>query len=210
MPKRDRGESRTTRRRRITLAIAVAMLSVIAASGAYAAVSSVAGKQAPSGAQVAATPAGPGRLARAYGVNPTLARVVSTLHNGDIVTVANGPSARCLIRESAGEISNEACAPLSELASVRTIAVTDECGTASSQEMEITGLAPDGATTVRLIDNDGSSRTAPIEGGTFKFDGTNPPPGQPYPTTVEWLADGQPSGIALLPVRDGQFCLPTS
>jgi hypothetical protein len=207
---RNRRRQRASRRGRITLGIAVTALAVIGASGAYAAVSSLAGAQAPSGAQIAATPAGPGRLARAYGLDPNIARVVSTLHDGDTVAVLDGPSARCLIRERAGQTSNEACAPLSELTSARAVTVTDECGSAGSPIMEITGLAPEGATAVRLIDNDGSGRTTAVEDGTFKFDGTNPGPNEPYPTAVEWLTDGQSSGTVLLPVANGQFCLPTS
>lgn len=201
---------RSNKRARTTVGIALAMLAVVGATGAYAAVTSSGGAQPPSGAQIAATPSGPGRLVRAYGLDPSLARVVSTLQNGDQVAVVNGPNARCLIREHAGGTASEACEPLSELASVRGITVTDECGSTGNQLMEISGLAPERATAVRLIDNDNTSQTAPVQDGTFKFDGTNPQPNEPYPTAVEWLTNGRSSGTVLLPVENGQFCLPTS
>ena len=190
--------------------MALTILAVAGATGAYAAVAGSGGSQPPSGAQIAATPAGPGRLVRAYGLDPSLARMVSTLQNGDTVAVVNGSVARCLIREHAGQLAGEACEPLAELTSGRGITVTDECGAVGSQLMEITGLAPEGATTVRLIYNAGTSQTAPVEDGTFKFDGSNPRPNEPYPSAVEWQSNGQPSGTALLPVENGQFCLPTN
>jgi len=77
--------------------------------------------------------------------------------------------------------------------------------------MEITGLAPEGAVGVRLISSDGTSQSTSVASGAFRFDGTNPVAGGPYPTGIEWVGNNSNSvGTAGLPVAGDQFCLPTS
>lgn len=155
------------------------------------------------------TPPGPGHLAHAYGLDPRSASSIVTLGNGDSVGVVTSATARCLIRTRQEQIDNEACVDVDQLTSTRGITVTDECGAAGHRLMEITGLAPDDATTARLLWTNGTAETTAVQEGLFAFEGTNPQPGEPYPTTVEWLGAATVIGRAALPVVDGNFCLPS-
>lgn len=159
---------------------------------------------------IATTPAGPYHAARAFGLDTATAKSVFSLHDGDQVALIRGGDARCLLRTREGQLVGEACATSAGVTSGEGITVSDECASTGAQLMEITGLAPEAATAVRLLYTDGTSVTEPVVEGACKFEGHNPRPQAPYATAVQWVSEGQAGETALLPVRDGQFCLPTS
>jgi hypothetical protein len=203
---------RPWRRRRRTLTILAAVFATTLGVGGFGAYAAISGFSAPSGdrgAAIAAASPGPGRLVRASDLNPAAAEIAARLANGDSVGVVAGASAKCLVRIRSGQIVGEACAATADIASGEATTVTDECGSSGHQRMEITGLAPEGATAVRLVKSDGSSTATAVVDGAFKFDGTNPGPDDPYPTGVEWLDGATALGGANLPIVGGQFCLPT-
>jgi hypothetical protein len=188
------------------------LTTVLAASavGAYAAASSGSGTESSPIQQLATEGAGAGRSARADGLDASQATPAFTLRNGQSVSVVGDASAKCLIR-NAGAHASETCDTLAAIDEGQAISVSDECGSVGRDLMEITGLAPDGVSAVRLIISNGTYESAAVVDGAFKFEGTNPAPGAPYPTGVAWLVgDGADAGTAPLPVDGDQFCLPTS
>jgi hypothetical protein len=201
------------RRQSRGIAIAAAATVALAATGvaAYAAVGAGSNSQSSPIEALKAGPAGPGRLAQAYNLSATAATPVFVLRDGETVSVVQNASAKCLLRSSEGRPAGEACDTLAAIAEGQGISVTDECGTISKHLMEITGLAPEGVSTVRLDSSDGTYQSTAVVGGAFKFEGTNPQPAEPYPTGVEWVAsDGAYAGTAPLPVEGERFCIPTS
>ena len=157
--------------------------------------------------QLRSQPPGPGRFAKAYGLNVAQATPAFTLRNGATVDVAESASAKCMLTRRDGVA--ETCDTRVAIDSGQAISVTDECGTAGKNIMEITGLAPDGVAGVRLHASDASSQITSVTHGAFKFDGTNPAANAPYPTGVTWIAsDGAQSGQAPLPVEGDHFCIP--
>lgn len=193
----------------VVTAVAVALL--VGGLGVYAAASSGSEPEATPVEQLAAEPTGPGRLARAYDLNPAEATTSFSLRNGEKVGVLRGPAAKCLISTGEGRTAGETCDTLAAINDGQAISVTDECGVSSGKLMEIIGLVPEGVSTVRLNSSDGSYRSTDVLNGAFKFDGTNPAPGAPYPTGVEWIASGgADAGVAALPVSGDEFCIPTS
>jgi hypothetical protein len=198
-------------RRRGLIVASVVMVVVAAASmGAYAAASGGSGAGVAQLQQLRTGTTGLGRFARADGLTSSDATPVFTLSNGDSVGVVESAVAKCLIRSLNG-YSGETCATTAEIAEGKGISVGDECGSTGKNLMEITGLAPDGAVSVRLKISNGAVQTTAVVDGAFKFDGTNPAQGAPYPTGVEWIASsGAAIGSAGLPVQGDDFCLPTS
>jgi hypothetical protein len=186
----------------VTAALAVAGVS------AYAAASSIIGSSP--GEQVASVEPGPEREARAYGMTASQATPLFTLADGkSAALVANG-LAKCLLLSVDDRDAGETCATTPEIAQGHGVSVSDECGSTGKNLMEIIGLAPQAAARVRLLSSDGSSRTAPVLSGAFKFDGTNPAAGEPYPTGLEWVdSSGSSLGTAGLPVHGDEFCLPS-
>ncbi len=183
-------------------------LALAAAGGGAAALADT--NSATPGAALEASEPGSGHERRALGAQAAPAQPVFTLRDGDQVAVVRGTGGRCLIRTRDGSPAGESCAADATAASAgEGIAVTDECGTAGDHLMEITGLAPEGVSQVALRYDDGSSRTTTVVDGAFRFEGTNPAPGEPYPVSVAWLSGESQTGSAALPVRGGQFCLPT-
>jgi hypothetical protein len=187
---------------------AIALTVMAGAVGAYAATSSPATDESLSAAPVASVAPGPQRLLRADGAAAASAVPLFSLRNGDSVGLVVAGGSKCLVRTRGGKISGEQCAKDAGIGHTEGIAVTDECGAGGRQLMEITGLAPEGATSVRLTISDGGSRSTTVVDGAFKFDGTNPGPSDPYPTGVEWLEGAASHGSAELPVAGDQFCLP--
>jgi hypothetical protein len=185
--------------------------AVVASVGTSGAVIAGAANTGPSPQAVLAT-AEPGAWheATAFGVQPEAARALFTLRNGAQVAVARGTRGRCLLRTVAGQPAGESCATDVGVSSGEGISVTDECGSGGNQIMEITGLAPEGATEVGLAWSTGATTGTSIVDGAFRFDETNPAPGAPYPTGVVWVSMGEQRGTAALPVKDGQFCLPST
>jgi len=159
-------------------------------------------------AALAATPSGPGRLLRADHVSAANAVPVFTLGNGQQVSVASSGKIRCLLRTVAGHLAGEACADTDINEGARSITVSDECAAGGQNRMEITGLAPEGTTTVRLDYTNDTHEDTTVLDGAFRFEGTNPAPGAAYPTGVEWLSNGVSGGSAPLPVKEDEFCLP--
>ncbi len=192
------------RKRKLALLLVVALSAI--GSAAVAALGT--GGTPESAARIAAATAGPERAVRAFGLRDTSAVEVMSLRNGDSVAIASGPGFRCLVRTHEGRQAGEACAYDATVGNGEGITVSDECGSSGHGLMEITGLAPEGATEVRLRYSDGSAATAEVLGGAFKFDATNPKPGAPYPTHVEWVAAASTLGTAPLPVSGDAFCLP--
>jgi len=188
------------------------VLALVAASGGVAAYATTGGASetgAGAGQQLATVPPGPERLLRANGLNASNAVPVFSLENGDRVGLLTGANTKCLVRSLDGRVAGESCATTAGIAEGQGISVSDECSTSSKNLMEITGLAPEGTVQVRLNISDGTSQTVPVVSGAFKVDGTNPRPGDPYPTGVEWLgSDGSSGGSAPLPVVGDEFCLP--
>jgi hypothetical protein len=199
------------RRKRLMVA---GMLTVVAASGGVAAYATTGGttggsSEAGPGEQIATVPPGPERLLRANGLNASNAVPVFSLENGDSVGLLTGANTKCLVRSLGGRVTGESCASAVGIVQGQGISVSDECGTNGRNLMEITGLAPDGTAQVRLKSSDGTSQTVPVVSGAFKVDATNPRPGDPYPTGVEWVGnDGTSGGSAPLPVTGDEFCLP--
>lgn len=160
-------------------------------------------------AQAAArTTPGPKHLVRGYELRGATAVPVFTLENGEHVMVLKARGSRCLLRTRHGRPSGEACASTAGVHGESAIVVTDECGSSGENRMEITGLAAEGATSVRLKESDGNSRLTSVVEGAFRFQGTNPGAGDPYPTEVQWLHEGTASGTSGLPVNGDEFCLP--
>ncbi len=199
--------TRIRRHRHLVVAGAAATVAVVGGVGAYAAIGSASGGEPSSGAQVASVSSGPNRLLRANGLALSNAVPVLSLKNGDVVSLLVGSGTKCLVRTTAGHIVGESCARETTLAAGQGISVSDECGTSGHNLMEIIGLAPEGATGVRLKNSDGTSKTTFVVDGAFKFDGTNPGPSEAFPVGVEWLESGV-SGAAGLPIVGDEFCLP--
>jgi hypothetical protein len=125
------------------------------------------------------------------------------------VAIVGDDLSKCLIR-TIGARTGDMCASTSGIAEGHGISVGDECGSSGKNLMEITGLAPEGAMSARLRSSNGTSQRTPVIDGAFRFDGTNPAEGAPYPTGVEWMAaSGASMGSAALPVEGDNFCLPT-
>jgi hypothetical protein len=178
--------------------------------GALAAISSGSDPQATPVEQLAATPTGPGRFMRAYGLSSAEATTVFSLGNGQTVSIVGGTLGKCLIRSGVGG-SSEGCDTPAVIDEGKAIWVADECATSGENRMEITGLAPEGVSAVRLDKSNGTHEEARVADGAFEFEGTNPASGDPYPTSVEWLdASGASVGEASLPVNGDEFCIPAS
>jgi len=196
-------------RKNLLLAGALATALAVSGAGAYAAASS--GTGAGPGEQAATVPPGPERQLRANGLNASEAKPLFTLANGERVGLVSNAATKCLVRSLAGRFAGETCATTAEIAEGHATTVGDECASTGRNLMEITGLAPEGVLSVRLISSDGTSRSTPVVSGAFKFDGSNPVADGPYPTGLEWVgSDASRVGTAGLPVDGDQFCLPTS
>ncbi len=153
---------------------------------------------------------GPDAFLQAHGVSASEAQPAFTLQNGQTVSTIDTAHTRCLLH-GIGKAVTGNCFSEPEVAAGDAVTVADECGTSGNNRMEITGLAPNGTAGVRLSRSDGATEAAAITDGAFKFEGTNPAAGAPYPTSVEWIgSDGGSTGTANLPVSAGKFCLPTS
>ena len=87
--------------------------------------------------QLRSQPPGPGRFARAYGLNIAGATSVFTLRNGATVGVVESATAKCMLTRRDGVA--ETCDTRVAIDSGHAISVTDECGTAGSNLMEIAG-----------------------------------------------------------------------
>lgn len=195
------------RRRRSVLA-GIGAVALLAAGSLGALALADKGEEAP-GQKLASVEPGPNRFARAEGLDAADATHVFSLANGEQVGVVSNANATCLVKTLSGRTVGEACAGAAGVSQGQAITVGDECGAAEANRMEIVGLAPAGAASVRLTSSDGSSSTTQVIRGAFRFEGTNPAPGEPYPTGVQWLADdGAESGSAPLPVNGDNFCLP--
>jgi hypothetical protein len=187
----------------------VSLMAVVAVAGLTGVVVALAsGGLSPASPPVTSVGPGPGREARAFNLASASSQPVFSLRDGEEVAIRRRNGARCLMRTLAGRLAGEVCASDSGSASGEGINITDECGSSGDQLMEITGLAPEGVTSVRLLYSDGSSVSASVEEGAFKFEGQNPSPGERYPTGVEWLGAGGAVGAAGLPVHGDEYCLP--
>jgi hypothetical protein len=196
-------------RKGLLVAGALTTALAVSAVGAYAAASS--GTDAGPGEQAATVAPGPERQLRASGLNASEAQPLFSLANGERVGLVSNAATKCLVRSLGSRFAGETCATTAEIAEGHGVSITDECATTGNNLMEITGLAPEGVLSVRLISSDGTSRSTSVLTGAFKFDGTNPVAGAPYPTGVEWLgSDAGRVGTAGLPVNGDQFCEPTS
>ena len=196
-------------RKSLLVAGAVTTALAVSGAGAYAAASS--GPDASPGERAASVAPGPERQLRASGLSASEAKPLFTLANGDSVGLVSNAATKCLVRSLGSRFAGETCATTAEIAEGHATSVGDECGSTGKNLMEITGLAPEGVVGVRLISSDGTSRTTSVVGGAFKFDGTNPAAGAPYPTGLEWLgSNGSGVGRAGLPVQGDQFCEPAS
>lgn len=195
------------RKHRVVTVISLVAVAVAAGlTGVVVALAS--GGVSPASPPVTSVGPGPEREARAFNLATASSQPVFSLRDGEEVAVRRGSGARCLMRTLGGRMSGEVCATDSGAASGQGINITDECGSSGHQLMEITGLAPEGVTSVRLLYSDGSAVSAPVLQGAFKFEGPNPSPGERYPTAVEWLGASGPLGAAGLPVRGDEYCLP--
>jgi hypothetical protein len=195
----------SSRRSRFLL-VPVLVAGLTAAVCAYAFASGDSGSPAE---QIEAHP-GPEAFLQAHGVSASESEPAFTLENGQTVSTIHNGQTRCLLH-GIGERVTGNCFSEAEIAEGEAVTVLDECGTSGRNLMEITGLAPDGTGGVRLSHSDGSTEDVAITDGAFKFEGTNPAQGEPYPTSVEWIGEnGSSKGTAALPVGEGKFCLPTT
>jgi hypothetical protein len=196
-------------RKSLLVAGAVTTALAVSGAGAYAAANS--GTGAGPGERAATVAPGPERQLRATGLNASEAQSLFSLANGERVGLVSNAATKCLVRSLGGRFAGETCATTAEIAEGQATSVGDECGSTGKNLMEITGLAPEGVVSVRLISSDGTARSTSVVSGAFKFDGTNPVAGGPYPTGVEWVgSDAGRVGTAGLPVNGDQFCEPTS
>jgi hypothetical protein len=196
-------------RKSLLVAGAVTTALAVSGAGAYAAASSA--TNASPGEQAATVPPGPERQLRASGLNASEAKPLFTLANGESVGLVSNDVTKCLVRSLGSRFAGETCATTAEIAEGHAVSVGDECGSTGKNLMEIMGLAPEGVLSVRLIGSDGTSQSTSVASGAFKFDGTNPVAGGPYPTGIEWVgSNGGSVGTAGLPVNGDQFCEPTS
>jgi len=196
---------------RKSLLVASAATTALAVSGAAAYAAANSATNASPGEQAATVAPGPERQLRSSGLSTSEAKPLFTLANGERVGLVSNAVTKCLVRSLGSRFAGETCATTSEIAEGHAVSVGDECGSPGKNLMEITGLAPAGASEVRLISSDGTSQSTSVTRGAFKFDGTNPAPDAPYPTGVEWVgANGSSAGTAGLPVEGDHFCLPTS
>ena len=187
----------------------VSLLVVAAAAGLTGVVVALAsGSLAPASPPVTSVAPGTEREARAFHLASASSQPVFSLRDGEEVAIRRGNGSRCLIRTLGGRPSGEVCATDAGASAGEGIDITDECGSSGNQLMEITGLAPAGASSVRLLYSDGSAVSAPVQEGAFKFEGRNPSPGEMYPSAVEWVGAGGAVGAAGLPVHGGEYCLP--
>ncbi len=198
------------RRSRLTIGALVVLALASAAVGAYTVASADSGAQQSPIESLRAAPGGPGVFARASDLNPAAASPVFWLRDGREVSVVANASAKCLISRAGARTAGETCDTLAAIDEGKAISVTDECAASGHQLMEVTGLAPEGVTNVRLVSSDGSYQTTTVVDGAFKFDGANPAEGAPYPTGVAWMTSaGASVGTAQWPVEGDQFCIPT-
>ncbi len=196
---------------RKSLLVAGALTTALAVSGAGAYAAASSGTDAGPGEQAATVAPGPERQLRANGLNASEAQPLFSLANGDRVGLVSNAVTKCLVRSLGSRFAGEMCATTAEVAEGHGISITDECATTGDDLMEITGLAPEGVVGVRLIHSDGTSQSTSVASGAFRFDGTNPVAGGPYPTGIEWVgSNGGSVGTAGLPVDGDQFCEPTS
>jgi hypothetical protein len=197
------------RAKSLIAASAIAVTVAVGGVAAYAAADGGSGPNATPLAQLSTGAPGPDHFASADGLDPADAKYVFTLANGASVAIMGNDLSECLIR-TIGARTGDMCASTAGIAEGHGISVGDECGSSGNNLMEILGLAPEGAVSARLRSSDGTSQTTPVIDGAFRFDGTNPTEGKPYPTGVEWVAaDGASMGSAALPVEGDNFCLPT-
>jgi hypothetical protein len=197
------------RRKSVLVAGALTTALAVSGAGAYAAANS--GTDAGPGERAATVAPGPERQLRANGLNASEAKPLFTLANGQRVGLVSNATAKCLVLSFSSRFAGETCATTAEIAEGHGVSIADECATTGKNLMEITGLAPEGVVTVRLISSDGTSQGTSVLSGAFEFDGTNPVAGGPYPTGLEWLAsNGSAVGRAGLPVNGNQFCEPAS
>ena len=193
------------------LLVAGALTTALAVSGAGAYAAANSGTDAGPGERAATVAPGPERQLRAGGLNASEAQPLFFLANGKRVGLVSNAVTKCLVLSLGSRFAGEMCATTAEIAEGHGISITDECATTGNDLMEITGLAPEGVLGVRLISSDGTARSASVLSGAFKFDGTNPVAGGPYPTGLEWVgSDASRVGTARLPVAGDQFCEPTS
>jgi hypothetical protein len=197
------------RRGALKIGALVALASAAAAVGAFAVAGADSGAQPSPIESLRAGPGGPGVFARASDLNPAAATPVFALRDGRELSVVANASAKCLISKAGARAAGETCDTLAAIDEGKAISVTDECAASGHQLMEVTGLAPEGVTSVRLLSSDGGYQTATVVDGAFKFDGTNPAEGAPYPIGVAWIASGTSVGTAKWPVEGDQFCIPT-
>jgi hypothetical protein len=189
------------------LAVTTAALGGIG-GGTYAALASRPAAPATAAQAAARTAPGPKHLIRGFELRGAKSVPVFTLANGDHVKVLEARNARCLVRTRHGRLSGEACASSAGVHGGSAILVSDECGSSGENRMAITGLAPEGATSVRLKESDGASHLTSVVEGAFRFQGTNPGADDPYPIEVQWLHEGTATGSSALPVNGDEFCLP--
>jgi hypothetical protein len=190
--------------RRSRVLLVALLVSAIAAGAAAYALASTGGTPVE---QLQANP-GPEAFLQANGVNASEAEAAFTLEDGQTVSVINNGSTRCLLH-GVGTRKTGRCYQPGEVSEGVALSVYDECGSGEKDLMEITGLAPDGTTGVRLNSSDGTSQETTLIDGAFKFEGTNPAHDAPYPTTVQWITDGAASSAVALPVNDHEFCVPS-
>jgi hypothetical protein len=196
-------------RKSLLVAGAVTTALAVTGAGAYAAANSA--TNAGPGEQAATVTPGPERQLRANGLNASEAKPLFSLANGERVGLVSNAATKCLVRSLGSRFAGETCATTAEIAEGHATSVGDECGSTGKNLMEITGLAPEGVGSVRLISSDGTSRSTSVVSGAFRFDGTNPVAGGPYPKGLEWVgSDASRLGTAGLPVNGDQFCEPTS
>lgn len=197
MRKPDR--SRWAKRSVVSL-VAVCSILLLGA-GTYA----LASGSAASRASAATTPS---QRRAAAALTAPATTTVFTLADGEQFGVIEIAGQQCLIGRKDGNVVSATCADAAGIAEGNGITVNDECGSSGRNAMTVSGLAPEGATAVRLDMSDGTFRTAPAVHGGFAFEGTNPGPGERYPIGVEWVTQGARLPVAGWPVAGDQFCVP--
>ena len=160
------------RRKSLLVAGAVATALAVTGAGAYAAANS--GTGAGPGEQASTVAPGPERQLRANGLNASAAEPLFTLANGERVGLVSNAAAKCLVRSLGSRFAGETCATTAEISEGHGVSVGDECSSTGGNLMEITGLAPEGVLSVRLISSDGTSRSTSVSTGPSGLTGRTP------------------------------------
>jgi hypothetical protein len=139
-------------------------------------------------------------LVRAFGLNPAAARPAFTAADGSPVSVVGDPQVSCmLIGDHPGD---DHCSLSSAIAEGDGFFIGNDCSAGGPQTMRIGGFAPASTATVDIVYTSGPGLTSRVADGAYLIQSTNPAPGGPYPTRIDYL-DPAGATLASSPIQSG-------